>query len=304
MRNHSIEVQVPAKINLQLAVGPLESDGYHQLVTVFQAISLYDTVKITRDVDEFLITISGDYAGAVPADENNLIYKAIDLMAEKYQTERNVHVAVKKNIPVAGGMAGGSADAAATILAIDQLFNLNLSREEMSECAAKLGADVPFMLNGGTAVGRGRGDEITPALSRGSYHWVIAVSSTGLSTPAVYGECDRLRTGMSIQQPQLNEELLQALLSADSERVGKALSNDLQSAACSLRPALRLVLDIGNEYGALGGIVSGSGPSVAFLVSDEDQSLDLAVALTSSGVVGSVIRAQGPVHGARVIAHD
>ena len=169
---------------------------------------------------------------------------------------------------------------------------------------AQLGADVPFMLNGGTAVGRGRGDEITPALSRGTYHWVIAVSSTGLSTPAVYGECDRLRTGLPIKQPQLNEELLQALLSADSERVGKALSNDLQAAACSLRPALRLVLDIGNEYGALGGIVSGSGPSVAFLVADEDQSLDLAVALTSSGVVGSVIRAQGPVQGARVVAHN
>lgn len=304
MRNHSVEVQVPAKINLQLAVGPLESDGYHQLVTVFQAISLYDTLKITRDVEEFSMTIAGDYAGAVPADKNNLIYKAIDLMAEKYKTDRNVHVDVKKNIPVAGGMAGGSADAAATILALDQLFNLNLSREDMSLCAAKLGADVPFMLNGGTAVGRGRGDEISPALSRGSYHWVIAVSSTGLSTPAVYGECDRLRTGLEIKQPQLNEELLQALLAADSERVGKALSNDLQAAACSLRPALRLVLDIGNEYGALGGIVSGSGPSVAFLVADEDQSLDLAVALTSSGVVGSVIRAQGPVHGARVIAHD
>ncbi|MEN9698476.1 MAG: hypothetical protein RL448_431 [Actinomycetota bacterium] len=304
MRNHSVEVQVPAKINLQLAVGPLESDGYHQLVTVFQSISLYDTVKISRDASEFSMSITGDYAGSVPADENNLIYKAIDLMAEKYKSDRNVHVEVKKNIPVAGGMAGGSADAAATILAIDQLFNLNLSKEEMSECAAKLGADVPFMLNGGTAVGRGRGDEITPALSRGSYHWVIAVSTTGLSTPAVYGECDRLRTGLEIKQPQLNDELLQALLSADSERVGKALSNDLQAAACSLRPALRLVLDIGNEYGALGGIVSGSGPSVAFLVADEDQSLDLAVALTSSGVVGSVIRAQGPVHGARVIAHD
>ncbi len=304
MRNHSVEVQVPAKINLQLAVGPLESDGYHQLVTVFQSISLYDTVKISRNASEFSMSITGDYAGSVPADENNLIYKAIDLMAEKYKSDRNVHVEVKKNIPVAGGMAGGSADAAATILAIDQLFNLNLSKEEMSECAAKLGADVPFMLNGGTAVGRGRGDEITPALSRGSYHWVIAVSTTGLSTPAVYGECDRLRTGLEIKQPQLNDELLQALLSADSERVGKALSNDLQAAACSLRPALRLVLDIGNEYGALGGIVSGSGPSVAFLVADEDQSLDLAVALTSSGVVGSVIRAQGPVHGARVIAHD
>lgn len=304
MRHHSVEVQVPAKINLQLAVGPLESDGYHQLVTVFQAISLYDSVKISRDADEFSISITGDYANAVPADENNLIYKAIVLMAEKHSSQKNVLVEVKKNIPVAGGMAGGSADAAATILAVDQLFELNLSREEMAECAAQLGADVPFMLNGGTAVGRGRGDEITPALSRGTYHWVIAVSSTGLSTPAVYGECDRLRTGLPIKQPQLNEELLQALLSADSERVGKALSNDLQAAACSLRPALRLVLDIGNEYGALGGIVSGSGPSVAFLVADEDQSLDLAVALTSSGVVGSVIRAQGPVQGARVVAHN
>ena len=189
MRHHSVEVQVPAKINLQLAVGPLESDGYHQLVTVFQAISLYDSVKISRDADEFSISITGDYANAVPADENNLIYKAIVLMAEKHSSQKNVLVEVKKNIPVAGGMAGGSADAAATILAVDQLFELNLSREEMAECAAQLGADVPFMLNGGTAVGRGRGDEITPALSRGTYHWVIAVSSTGLSTPAVYGEC-------------------------------------------------------------------------------------------------------------------
>ena len=119
MRHHSVEVQVPAKINLQLAVGPLESDGYHQLVTVFQAISLYDSVKISRDADEFSISITGDYANAVPADENNLIYKAIVLMAEKHSSQKNVLVEVKKNIPVAGGMAGGSADAAATILAVE-----------------------------------------------------------------------------------------------------------------------------------------------------------------------------------------
>ena len=159
-------------------------------------------------------------------------------------------------------------------------------------------------LHGGTAVGRGHGDEITPALSRGNYHWVIAVSSSGLSTPAVYGECDRLRTGLDIKDPSLNDELLQALLSGDSIRVGKSLNNDLQAAAISLRPALRLILDTGQEYGALGGIVSGSGPSVAFLVADEDHSLDLAVALTSSGVVGSVARAQGPVSGAKVIAYS
>ncbi|MGI9198601.1 MAG: 4-(cytidine 5'-diphospho)-2-C-methyl-D-erythritol kinase [Candidatus Nanopelagicaceae bacterium] len=301
MRYKSVEVQVPAKVNLQLSVGPKKADGYHDVVTVFQAISLYDTLKINRG-EKFGLSIKGDYTNGVPLDQNNLVYKAVELMANKFDTDIALDIEIDKSIPVAGGMAGGSADAAATLLGIDQLFGLGLSKDELSEVARNLGSDVPFMLHGGTAVGRGHGDEITPALSRGSYHWVIAVSSTGLSTPAVYGECDRLRTGLDIKAPSLNDELLQALLSGDSTRVGRALSNDLQAAACSIRPALRLILDTGQEYGALGGIVSGSGPSVAFLVSDEDHSLDLAVALTSSGVVGSVARAQGPVHGAKVIA--
>ncbi len=296
-------MQVPAKVNLQLSVGPKESDGYHEVVTVFQAISLFDNVKVAA-ADEFSITVSGDYTNAVPLDQSNLVYKAIELMAEKFDTARNLEISIEKSIPVAGGMAGGSADAAAVLLGIDQLYRLGLSKDEMGEIARKLGSDVPFMLHGGTAVGRGHGDEITPALSRGNYHWVIAVSSTGLATPAVYAECDRLRTGLDIKAPTLNDELLQALLSGDATRVGKSLSNDLQAAACSIRPALRLILDTGQEYGALGGVVSGSGPSVAFLVADEDHSLDLAVALTSSGVVGSVARAQGPVTGAKTISVD
>jgi 4-diphosphocytidyl-2-C-methyl-D-erythritol kinase len=296
----SIEIQVPAKVNLQLSVGPKKSDGFHEVVTVFQAISLMDTLKISH-ADEFDISIKGDYSAGVPLDKTNLVYRAVDLMSKKFQTDPNIEIEINKNIPVAGGMAGGSADAAATLLGIDALFGLGLSKDELGEVARSIGSDVPFMLHGGTAVGRGHGDEITPALSRGNYHWVIAVSSNGLSTPAVYGECDRLRTGLDIKEPSLNDELLQALLSGDSTRVGKALNNDLQAAAISLRPALRLILDTGQEYGALGGIVSGSGPSVAFLVADEDHSLDLAVALTSSGVVGGVARAQGPVSGARVI---
>ena len=297
----SVEVQVPAKVNLQLSVGPKESDGYHEVVTVFQAISLFDTLKISRS-NQFEIALKGDYVNGVPTDQSNLVYKAVHLMSEKFDTDNSLEIEINKSIPVAGGMAGGSADAAATLLGIDQLFGLGLSKDELSEVARNLGSDVPFMLHGGTAVGRGRGDEITPALSRGNYHWVIAVSSNGLSTPAVYGECDRLRTGLDIKAPSLHDELLQALLSGDSTRVGKSLNNDLQAAAISLRPALRLILETGQEYGALGGIVSGSGPSVAFLVADEDHSLDLAVALTSSGVVGSVARAQGPVTGAKVIA--
>ena len=297
----TVEIQVPAKVNLQLSVGPKKEDGYHEVVTVFQAISLMDTLKISH-ADQFGISIKGDYTNGVPLDQSNLVYKAVELMSEKFDTGKTIDIEINKNIPVAGGMAGGSADAAATLLGIDALYGLGLSKDELGDVARKLGSDVPFMLHGGTAVGRGHGDEITPALSRGTYHWVIAVSSSGLSTPSVYGECDRLRTGLDIKDPSLNDELLQALLSGDSTRVGKSLNNDLQAAAISLRPALRLILDTGQEYGALGGIVSGSGPSVAFLVADEDHSLDLAVALTSSGVVGSVARAQGPVSGAKVVA--
>jgi len=303
MRYKSVEVQAPAKVNLQLSVGPKEADGYHQVVTVFQAVSLMDVIKISES-DQFGISIKGDYTSGVPLDQSNLIFKAVQLMSEKFDTSTSLDFEINKSIPVAGGMAGGSADAAASLLGIDQLYGLGLTKDELAEVAREIGSDVPFMLHGGTAVGRGRGDEITPALSRGTYHWVIAVSSSGLSTPAVYGECDRLRTGLDIKAPTLNDELLQSLLSGDSVRVGKSLNNDLQAAACSLRPALRLILDTGQEYGALGGIVSGSGPSVAFLVADEDHSLDLAVALTSSGVVGSVARAQGPVPGAKVISVD
>ena len=299
----SVTVRVPAKVNLQLSVGPRESDGFHNLVTVFQAISIYDDITVTFAPAKsgVSISISGDQRHGVPADESNLAMKAIALMAKEYDLVIDAHVEIKKSIPVAGGMAGGSADAAAAIVAIDYLYSLGLSREEMSEVAAQLGSDVPFMLSGGTAIGTGHGDQLTAALSRGTYHWVLALSSVGLSTPAVYGECDRLRSELEIAEPATNEQLMQALLAADPKAVGAHLINDLQAAACSLRPALRLVLDVGQEYGALGALVSGSGPTVAFLVSDEEAGLDLAVALPASGVVGSVARAYGPVAGAKVL---
>ena len=299
----SVSVRVPAKVNLQLSVGPRESDGFHQLVTVFQAISIFDdvTIKIGEQGSGIDISISGDQIHGVPTDASNLVAKAVELIAKKFEIDIDVSIEIKKSIPVAGGMAGGSADAAAAIVAIDELFDLKMTREEMHEIASQLGSDVPFLLSGGTAIGQGRGDQLTAALSRGTYHWVLALSSVGLSTPAVYGECDRLRQGLDISEPQISDALMQALLSADPSAVGKLLVNDLQPAACSLRPALRLILDVGQEYGALGAIVSGSGPTVAFLVSDEEHGLDLAVALSASGVVGSVTRAYGPVHGAKVI---
>ena len=294
-------VRVPGKINLQLSVGQLAKDGYHELATVFQSVSLYDEVTLKLiDSDEIIVNAQGKTG--VPEGKDNLAYQAVDLMRKKFEVKDGIEIKIKKEIPIAGGMAGGSANAGAAIVGFDSLFSLGLSRNEMELLGSELGADVPFTISGGTAIGTGRGDRITPVLSRGNYFWVLALSSSGLSTPAVYNECDRLREGLDIAAPHVSDELVQALSRGDATALGKVLVNDLQPAACSLKPALRLILDVGLDYGALGGIVSGSGPTVAFLAESEDHALDLVVALTSSGVVGNVLRAQGPVPGARVIA--
>jgi 4-diphosphocytidyl-2-C-methyl-D-erythritol kinase len=282
-------------------VGPLQRDGYHPVATVFQAVSIFDDVKIALS-DKSVITIhSAKSDERLPLDNNNLAFKAAQLMAKKFDISDGIEITLNKEIPIAGGMAGGSADAGATIVGIDALFSLGLKRNEMEKIGSELGADIPFTISGGTAIGTGRGDQITPVLSRGSYSWVLALSSSGLSTPAVYNECDRLREGLQVAPPHISDSLLHALSAGDAVALGKALSNDLQPAACSLKPALRLILDVGLDYGALGGLVSGSGPTVAFLAENEDHALDLVVALTSSGVVGNVVRASGPVPGARVI---
>ena len=303
MKLSGVVVRVPAKVNLQLSVGPLGADGFHEVTTVFQAISLYDdvTVKFGEPGTGIVLTLSGPTAAGVPVDSTNLAYMAAQLMIDKHDLDSDLSIHIKKEIPVAGGMAGGSADAAGVIVAMDSLFELGLSRDGMEKIAAELGSDVPFSITGGIAIGRGRGDEITPVLARGSYQWVLAMSSQGLSTQAVYAESDRLRTGLDIARPQVSDQMLQALRAGDARAVGQSLSNDLQAAACSLRPALRLALDVGNDYGALGSIVSGSGPTVAFLVEDDERALDLTVALSASGVVAGVIRAGGPTHGARVV---
>ncbi|CAB4705497.1 MAG: 4-(cytidine 5'-diphospho)-2-C-methyl-D-erythritol kinase [Actinobacteria bacterium] len=303
MSTRGVVVRTPAKVNLQLAVGPLGEDGFHEVTTVFQAISLFDdvSIKFAKENSGTTLTLSGATSNGVPVDDENLAVRAAKLMAEKFDLTSDLAIHLKKEIPVAGGMAGGSADAAGVIVAMDALFEVGLSRDEMEAIAAQLGSDVPFGICGGIAIGRGRGDQLTPALSRGNYHWVLALSGQGLSTPAVYQECDRLREGLDIARPQVSDSMMQALRAGDAVALGAALSNDLQAAACSLRPALRLVLDVGRDYGALGGIVSGSGPTVAFLVEDEERSMDLTVALSSSGVVAGVVRASGPVHGARVV---
>ncbi|HEY8883068.1 MAG TPA: 4-(cytidine 5'-diphospho)-2-C-methyl-D-erythritol kinase [Dermatophilaceae bacterium] len=296
----SVTARVPAKVNLELMVGPRRPDGFHHLATVFQAVGLYDDVSV-ESADDWGVTVTGPYADQVPTDDSNLAIRAARLLAGETGIDIPVHIIIDKDIPVGGGMAGGSADAAGALVACDSLWGLGSSKAGLEELGAELGSDVPFALTGGTAMGSGRGDRLAPVLGRGHYHWVFALGEVGLSTPTVYAECDRLRATLRVPEPVPSASMMTALRSGDAAALGRALTNDLQPAAISLLPRLEEVLRTGIEYGALGGVVSGSGPTVAFLVSDTEHGLDLAVALTASGTVSVVKRAVGPVAGAHVV---
>ena len=299
-------VRVPAKVNLQLSVGPPRADGYHDLVTVFHAVSLYDEVTV-RPADRTSVQVTGDDVAGVPAGRANLAVRAARALATVGLRPRGrpaVEIEIRKRIPVAAGLAGGSADAAATLVACNELWRAGLSPAELREVAAKVGSDVPFALLGGTAIGQGRGEQLTAALAAGSYHWVLAFASGGLSTPEVYAACDRLRAAQAASDgegPGLSMALMAALRSGDPAEVGPLLSNDLQPAAVSLRPDLRRTLTAGTEHGALGAIISGSGPTCVFLAANATQARELAVALTGAGVCRSVLRVKGPAPGASVV---
>ncbi|WP_432044545.1 4-(cytidine 5'-diphospho)-2-C-methyl-D-erythritol kinase [Streptomyces asiaticus] len=302
-----VTARVPAKVNVQLAVGGLRPDGFHDLANVFLAVGLHDEVTATP-ADALRITVEGADAGQVPLDRSNLAARAALALAERYGIEPGVHLHIAKDIPVAGGMAGGSADAAGALLACDALWGTGATRAELLEICAELGSDIPFSLVGGVALGRGRGELLTPLETGGTFNWVFAVADGGLSTPAVYRECDRLReesgTGASaadVPDPEPSQALLDALRSGDATALAAAVSNDLQPAALSLRPALADTLRAGADAGALASLVSGSGPTCAFLAKDTEAAQGVATALAASGTCRTVRVTSGPVPGARLV---
>ncbi|MEE1795419.1 4-(cytidine 5'-diphospho)-2-C-methyl-D-erythritol kinase [Streptomyces sp. BE308] len=296
----SVTVRVPAKVNAQLAVGAARPDGFHDLANVFLAVGLYDEVT-AAPADELTITCSGPDAAQVPLDTGNLAARAALALAARHGIAPGVHLHITKDIPVAGGMAGGSADGAAALLACDALWGTGATREELLAICAELGSDVPFSLVGGAALGVGRGEQLTPVEVGGTFHWVFAVADGGLSTPAVYGEFDRLTAGRDIPAPTASEALLDALRSGDSGALAATLSNDLQPAALSLRPSLADTLAAGTGAGALAALVSGSGPTTAFLVADEASARKVADALLGSGTCRNARIAVSPAPGATVV---
>lgn len=294
MRNRPVIVEVPAKINLALGVAPLGPDKFHELITVFHAVSLFDTVTATPGSRGVTLTIEGDGAKWLPVNDSNLAVKAAKLLAKLHGIEPNVDLHIYKRIPVSGGMAGGSADAAGTLIACDRLWETNSTREELESLAARLGSDVTFSLHGGTALGSGRGQLITSVITTGEYHWVIALAEGGLSTPMVYSEFDRMHTVLPSPPPVVPTQLLLALRAGDSRGLGAELANDLEPAALSLMPSLRKTLDVGRDLGAIGAMVSGSGPTCIFLATSQDHAVSLAASLSGAGVCRSVRVAVGP----------
>ncbi|GGU90238.1 4-diphosphocytidyl-2-C-methyl-D-erythritol kinase [Streptomyces filipinensis] len=296
----SVTVRVPAKVNVQLAVGAARADGFHDLANVFLAVGLHDEVTVTP-ADELRITCEGPDADQVPLDRTNLAARAALALAARRGIEPNVHIHIAKDIPVAGGMAGGSADGAGALLACNTLWGTGASRAELLAICAELGSDVPFSLVGGAALGVGRGEQLTVLEVGGTFHWVFAMAGRGLSTPAVFREFDRLAQGQDIPEPVASAELLEALAKGDAEALAAAVSNDLQPAALSLFPELADTLEAGRGASALAALVSGSGPTTAFLVRDAEAAEKVAAALRASGTCGAVRTAAGPVAGATVL---
>lgn len=303
-----VRARAPGKINVFLGVGSLGPDGYHEVATAYQAVSLYEDVRAT-DAPDFSVEFTGsiDTAGLV-TDGSNLAIRAATLLAHTTGYRRGVHLEIDKNVPVAGGMGGGSADAAATLLACDALWGTDLDRDDLMELAASLGADVPFAFLGGTAIGTGHGDQLSPALAQGQFQWVLALADFGMSTPEVYRELDRHRDRHAQDifpaepQPHVDTNVLQALRAGDPHMLAESLHNDLQAPALHLEPRLAEVIELGEENGALAGLVSGSGPTVAFLAADLDSALELQIALSAGQ--HRVVRVTGPVHGARILGEQ
>lgn len=300
-----VHTRAPGKINVFLKVGSLLDDGYHDVAIAYQAVSIYEDVR-AYPADDFSVSVTGTVElSRVPTDGSNIAIKAARLLARRTAFRGGVRLEIDKHVPVTGGMGGGSADAAATLLACDTLWGTGLPREEMLELASELGADVPFSFTGGTAIGTGRGDQLSPALAKGTFQWVLVLADFGLSTPEVYRELDRHRDRHSQDifpasfAPSVDANVLQALRAGDPHMLAESLHNDLQAPALYLEPSLASVIELGEQNGALAGIVSGSGPTVAFLTADLDSALELQIALSAAR--HTVVRATGPVHGARVI---
>lgn len=302
---NKVTVSAPGKINIFFAVGPLKPDHYHDVVSIYQALNLREVVTVSP-ASNFTVQVSGhlsaEQLAAVPTGAENLVVRAAKVIAEiaDIADPHPVHFEITKNVPVAGGMGGGSADAAAALMAVDELWCSGVDGERLLSAAAHLGADIPFALLGGTAIGTGRGEDLQPVNGVQRLHWVLVANDQGLSTPSVYQRLDQLRAERGedptqVATPIAPPALLEALLTGDPHQVAPHLHNDLQEAAVDLMPELADTMAQGLAAGAIAAMVSGSGPTIALLASDSAAATKIANQLAIQGHIA--IPTFGPAAG-------
>jgi 4-diphosphocytidyl-2-C-methyl-D-erythritol kinase len=282
----------PGKVNVYFAVGAFLKDGFHDVASCYQALSLRERVLVEL-TGSFSIDFAGPFEAEsqllVPRDSTNLVYQAgeqLKALGSSLGSDK-VSFLIHKSVPIAGGMAGGSADAAAALVALNSLFGSGLE-DQLPEAAANLGSDVPFSLMGGTAIGVGRGEVLTKVQDGPALHWVMTPNPAGLSTPQVYRQLDVMRVNQgidvsSLEAPQVPEELLEALASGDVVEVAKLMHNDLEIAAVAMLPELADTLEAGRKAGSLRSMVSGSGPTIAHLAKNAIHAEQIATRLHSAG---------------------
>ena len=288
----SLRARAAAKVNLGLYVGPVQKNGrYHEVVSVLQSSDIWDELEVEVVPEGLGLEVEG---GGLPPDETNLVLVAARELARRSRDLPGARFRLRKGIPVSAGLGGGSADGAAALIALDRLWGLHLPTVNLHAMAAEVGSDVPFCVAGGAGVATGRGDKVREVPSKGSSWWVVGIDHERLSTEDVYDRFDELGLAAPLED-RWPDDLLAALAAGDPERLAGALYNDLEPAAFDLLPGLAKSKQRLLEAGALGAIMSGSGPTMLGLCRDEDHATQLARSVRSG--FARVEVARGPVPG-------
>jgi 4-diphosphocytidyl-2-C-methyl-D-erythritol kinase len=288
----TLRARAAAKVNLGLYVGPLGTDGrYHEVVSVLQSIAIWDELEVEVVPEGLGLEVEGE---GLPPDETNLVLVAARELARRSRDLPGARFRLRKGIPVSAGLGGGSADGAAALIALDRLWGLHLPAVNLHTMAAEVGSDVPFCIAGGTMVATGRGDKVREVSGRGTTWWVVGIDHERLATEEVYDHFDELHLATPLDG-RWPDELLDALAAGDVERLGAWLHNDLEPAAFDLLPALAKSKQRLLDAGAVGAVMSGSGPTMLGLCRDEDHATQVARAARSAFARTEVTR--GPVPG-------
>ena len=285
-----MEINAYAKINLGLDIVGRREDGYHDLRMIMQQINLYDVIAIEAEpetegngeIGRIHLTCSEP---SLPTDEGNLAYRAAALLFEEFRITDSVDIDIRKEIPLAAGLAGGSSDAAAVLTGINEYFGLGLSDTELMERGVKLGADIPFCIMGGAAYASGIGDELEPLTTPEGLTFLLAVPDAEVSTAGVYADFDRMvLAGEEIRHPDI-EHMRAAMEMEDFACVPEFLGNVLEYVTVPRHPVISKVKEVFMRSGAAGALMSGSGPSVYGIYVDEEKAASAFDALASTGLV-------------------